>query len=103
MTGAGNLTQRNDSVAGQNFTTTFNHTPRNQVKSVTRGSDTSTFSFDAAGNLTGKTYPNGVTTSFAYDADNRLTSQQAAKNGQTLQSFTQAYDANSNITSLTEP
>ncbi|MHB0867465.1 MAG: DUF6531 domain-containing protein [Thermoleophilia bacterium] len=100
--GAGNLTQRNDSVAGHSFTTTFDHTPRNQVKSVTRGTDTSTFSFDAAGNLTGKTYPNGVTTSFAYDADNRLSSQQAVKDAQTLQSYSQSFDAAGNITQLTE-
>ena len=36
-------------------------------------------------------------------ASNRLMAQQATKSGQSLQSFTQAYDANSNITSLTEP
>ncbi len=100
--GAANLTQRDDAVAGENFTTSFTHTSRNQLKSVTRGTGTSTFSYDPAGRLTGKSYPNGVITSYAYDANNRLTSQQAVKDGQTLQSFSQAYDPAGNITSLTE-
>jgi RHS repeat-associated protein len=97
-----NLTQRDDSVAGQNFTTTFDHTPRNQVKSVTRGSDSSSFSFDPAGRLAAKTYTNGVTTSFTYDADGRLTAQDAVKDAQSLESFAQSYDAAGNISQLTE-
>jgi len=54
-------------------------------------------------NLVTKTYPNGVTTSYSYDAGNRLTSVQASKGGQGLQSFSQSFDANSNITSVNEP
>ncbi|MEK6537280.1 MAG: hypothetical protein AABZ63_07325, partial [Actinomycetota bacterium] len=98
----GNLSQQQDSVASQNFTTTYAYTPRDQMKTVTKGSDTTSFSYDPDGNLASKAYPNGVNTSYGYDANGRLTAQQAAKSGQSLQSFTQAYDANSNITLLTE-
>jgi RHS repeat-associated protein len=39
------------------------------------------YSHDAAGNLSGYTYPNGVQTSYNYDTLNRLTQMGAAKNG----------------------
>ena len=100
---AGNLSQRQDSVGGQNFTTSYAYTPRDQLDTVTRGSDTTSYTFDSAGNLASKSYANGVSTSYGYDADSRLTSQQASKAATTLQSYSQAYDANGNVTSVTEP
>ena len=99
----GNLAEQQDTVASQNFTTNYAYTPRDQLKTVTKDSDTTSYSFDPAKNLATKSYGNGVNTSYAYDAGNRLTAQQATKNGQSIQSFSQAYDANSNVTSLTEP
>ncbi|MHB1361440.1 MAG: DUF6531 domain-containing protein [Thermoleophilia bacterium] len=99
----GNLAQRQDTVANQNFTTSYAYTPRDQLKTVTKGTDTTSYTFDPARNLATKSYGNGISTSYSYDADNRLTSMQATKGGQSLESFSQAYDANSNVTSLTEP
>ncbi|MHB8858388.1 MAG: DUF6531 domain-containing protein [Thermoleophilia bacterium] len=98
----GNLASQQDTLSGSSFTTSYAYTPRNQLKSVTRGPDTSAFTYDAAGNLASKVYPNGVATSYTYDAGNRPTAIQAAKAGQTLQSYSQTYDQNNNITSLTE-
>ena len=37
--------------------------------------------YDAVGNLSGYTYPNGVQTSYNYDGLNRLTQMGAAKSG----------------------
>ncbi len=101
--GTGNLSQRQDSISGQNFTTSYAYTPRDQLQSVIKGADATSYTFDPAGDLATKTYGNGVTSSYSYDADSRLTGLQATKGGTTLQSYSQTYDANSNITSLTEP
>ncbi|MHB8859930.1 MAG: hypothetical protein ACYC6Z_10690 [Thermoleophilia bacterium] len=78
--GAGNLPGRHDSFSGISFDTSFTYTPRNQLASVTRGSDTSNFNYDAAGNLSYKHYPNGIGSFYNYDADNRVTSMEAIKN-----------------------
>ena len=101
--GTGNLSQRQDSISGQNFTTSYAYTPRDQLQSVIKGTDTTSYTFDPAGDLATKTYGNGVTSSYSYDADSRLTGLQATKGGTTLQSYSQAYDANGNVTSITEP
>ncbi|MCL5883204.1 MAG: DUF6531 domain-containing protein [Actinobacteria bacterium] len=96
---AGNLTSQQDSVSGNNFATTYSYTPRNQMASVTRNNQTSSFTYDAAGNLTYKHYPNGIGSFYNYDADNRVTSMEAIKNnGVWQQWFSQAYDASGNIT-----
>ena len=101
--GAGNLLGRSDTVSGQNFTTSYAYTPRDQLSSVSKGTDTTSYTFDPAGNLQAKSYANGVHANFSYDADSRLTGVQAVKGTTTLQSYSQAYDKNSNVTSLTEP
>ncbi|MHB8859932.1 MAG: DUF6531 domain-containing protein [Thermoleophilia bacterium] len=100
--GAGNLTGRHDTI-GTGFDTSFTYTPRNQLASVTRGSDTSNFNYDAAGNLSYKHYPNGILSAYNYDADNRVTSMEAIKNnGVWQQWFSQGYDANGNIVQKSE-
>ncbi|MHB1391086.1 MAG: hypothetical protein ACYCXF_07645 [Thermoleophilia bacterium] len=100
--GVGNLSQQQDSVSAQSFTTAYAYTPRDQLKTVTKGSDTTSYTFDPAKNLATKSYGNGVVTSYTYNAGNRPIAIQAVKGAQTLQSFSQAYDANSNITAYTE-
>ena len=45
---------------------------------VLAASGTTTYSYDAAGNLAGYAYPNGVNTGYGYDNLNRLTSMQRA-------------------------
>ncbi|MHB9054158.1 MAG: DUF6531 domain-containing protein, partial [Thermoleophilia bacterium] len=46
--GAGNLTGHQDALSGSSFTTSYAYTPRNQLKSVTPGPETSAFTYDAA-------------------------------------------------------
>ena len=99
----GNLTQQDDAVAAQNFTTSYDYTPRDQLKAVTRGTDTTSYSFDASRNLSTKSYANGVITSYSHDADNRLTASTAVYGTNTLQSFSQTYDTAGNIVSVTDP
>ena len=41
---------------------------------------TTTYSYDAVGNLAGYSYPNGVTSAYTYDGLNRLTQMGTAKN-----------------------
>src|SRR6185436_4703307 len=46
-----------------------------------------TFGYDAQGNATTATYPNGVAASYAYDALNRLTALDYTQDGTTVRSF----------------
>jgi RHS repeat-associated protein len=66
------------------------------------GSQNTTYSYDAVGNLQSYTYPNTVTTSYAYNNLNRLTALSVA-NGQTnLASYAYTLGASGNRTSVTE-
>ena len=50
-------------------------TPHDRMQTVTDwGARTTTYTYDAAGRQTGIAYPNGVTTTNAYDNADRLTS-----------------------------
>ena len=49
----------------------------NWLASVLDPSGTTTYSYDAVGNLAGYSYPNGVSTGYGYDNLNRLTSMQS--------------------------
>ena len=101
--GAGNLTGRHDTVSGNGFDTSFSYTPRNQMASVTRGTGTSSFTFDAAGNLASKTYPNGIYASYSYDRDNKTTGMTVWKPAWSIpQWYSQQYDANGNIVQKSE-
>jgi RHS repeat-associated protein len=75
----------------------------NQVKdSRLSGSLSTTYSYDAVGNLQSYTYPNTVTTSYAYNNLNRLTTLSVA-NGQTnFASYAYTLGASGNRTSVTE-
>jgi RHS repeat-associated protein len=66
------------------------------------GSQNTTYSYDAVGNLQSYSYPNTVTTSYAYNNLNRLTTLSVA-NGQTnLASYAYTLGASGNRTSVTE-
>jgi RHS repeat-associated protein len=69
-----------------------------RLTSVSRGSNTFSYAYDAVGNLIRRTYPGGVATVYTYDALDRLAT--AAAGGQTT-SF--EYDAASNLTQTTLP
>jgi RHS repeat-associated protein len=49
----------------------------NRLASVTDGAGTTNYAYDPVGNLSGVTYPNGVSTSYTYNQLNRLTNMQS--------------------------
>ena len=65
------------------------------------GSGTTTYGYDAVGNLSGYTYPNGVVTSYSYDGLHRLTQMGAAKSG-ALSSYSYTLGPAGNRTSVAE-
>jgi RHS repeat-associated protein len=67
------------------------------------GSGTTTYRYDAVGNIGGYVYPNGVDTSYTYNTLNRLTNVTSVNAQQTaLSSFTYELGAAGNRTSVTE-
>ncbi|HKQ07908.1 MAG TPA: hypothetical protein VJ464_22465, partial [Blastocatellia bacterium] len=60
------------------------------------------YSYDAAGNLSGYLYPNQVQTAYTYNALNRLTSLSISKASTTLASYGYTLGAAGNRLSLTE-
>jgi len=69
-----------------------------RLSSVTRGANSFSYAYDPASNLTTRTYPGGLVTSYTYDPLNRLAS--LAESG--LQT-SYAYDVASNLTQTTLP
>ena len=60
---------------------------------------TTTFSYDASGNLTSEAYPNGVTASTVYDDANQVASITDKTASATLAQFTYARNKDNNVTS----
>jgi RHS repeat-associated protein len=79
-------------------TQTFVYESVNRLASVTRASDTFSYLYDLAGNLTRRTYPDGTVTDYTYDDDSRTAT--ATSGGQTT---SYAYDAAGNVTQTTLP
>jgi len=69
-----------------------------RLLSVTRGANTFSYAYDAAGNVTRRSYPGGAISDYAYDPLNRLSSVMSG--GQTT---SYGYDAASNLTQTTLP
>jgi RHS repeat-associated protein len=90
----GNRTQMTDGSGTE--TRTYDNLDR--LLSVTRGSNTFSYAYDPAGNVTRRTYPGSVVSDYGYDALNRLVT--AASGGQTT---SYAYDVASNLTQTTLP
>lgn len=85
------------------ITTGYNYNPLDQVTALTRnGATQAQFVYDERGNIIGIKRGNGTYSAFEYDDGNRLKS---VKNynaaGDLLDSYTYAYDANGNRTSVT--
>ena len=64
--------------------TTLTYTPRGWVKSITVGSETTSYQYDNAGNLILVTRPDGSHIGYGYDAAHRLTSIKLEDNNQTV-------------------
>jgi RHS repeat-associated protein len=90
----GNRTQMTDGGGTQTYT----YDAANRLTGVTRGTNTFSYAYNLAGNLTSRTYPDATATTYAYDNDGRLSS--ATSGGA---STTYAYDAAANLTQTTLP
>jgi RHS repeat-associated protein len=77
----------------------YSYDSHGRLATVTQGTRTETFGYDALGNLASITNPLAQTTSFAYDPNGRVTSQTFADGNQVQL----GYDANGNVTSITPP
>jgi RHS repeat-associated protein len=71
-------------------------------KGTRPGSGTTTYSYDAVGNLAGYVYPNSVETSYEYNTLNRLTSMRGSKGTGTLASYGYTLGATGNRLSVVE-
>jgi len=74
-----------------------------RLVSVSDASGTTTYTYNAAGQLTGRSLPNGVTTSYTYDNANRLTGiAYVDRVGQTLLAYEYMLDSAGNRTQVVE-
>lgn len=76
--GLGRMAQMIEDPSGLNYVTSYVYDGRNNLRSVTQGAQSRTFTYDALGRLTQAVQPEGGTASYTYDvASNRLTRQDA--------------------------
>jgi RHS repeat-associated protein len=90
----GNRTQMTDGAGSQTYT----YDAANRPTGVTRGTNTFSYAYDLAGDVTTRTYPDGTATTYGYDNDGRLAS---ATSGGVTTAY--AYDAASNLVTTTLP
>ena len=82
---------------------TYSYTNRNALYQVSETVGTATYAYDAGGNQTGLTNPNGTTVTNVYDAANRLTSiTNKNSSAAVLSSFGYGYNSDNKRTSATE-
>lgn len=79
-------------------TETYTYDVLNRLTAVTRGTDSFSYQYDAAGSVTRRTYPDGTMIDYAYDDDGRLS---AVTSGGAATTY--SYDAASNPTSAVLP
>jgi RHS repeat-associated protein len=79
-------------------TQTYAYDPVNRLTQVTRGTDAFAYTYDLAGNITRRTYPDATVIDYTYDNDSRMAS--VASSGQTTG---YAYDPAGNLTATTLP
>lgn len=79
-------------------TETYGYNPADELTAVTRGSSGFAYSYDANGQVTKRTYPDGTAAAYGYDDDGRMTS---VTSGGAAAAY--AYDAAGNLTSTTLP
>ncbi len=76
---AGNRTNLTATVGGEAYTTTYSYDLAHRLAAVSSSlGGVTTFGHDGNGNRSSITFPNGVTTTYAYDGLNRLTGLQTA-------------------------
>jgi RHS repeat-associated protein len=90
----GNRTSMTDGLGSASYT--YNNFDR--LLSIARGTDTFSYAYDAAGNVTQRTYPGNLVSTYAYDDDSQMAS---VSSGAQTTSF--AYDAAGRLTLKTLP
>jgi len=82
---------------------TYAYTSLNQIYTVAEAAGTAAYAYDANGNQTGLSNPNGTTVADVYDTANRLSSiTNKTGGGTTLSSFGYGYNSDDKRTSATE-
>jgi RHS repeat-associated protein len=81
---------------------TYSYDALNRLASVTDVSGTTSYGYDAVGNLSTFAYPNGVSHSYTYNTLNRLTQMGASKGGTALSSYAYTLGAAGNRLSVSE-
>ena len=100
---AGKLGLLSTTTDANGRTLTYAYTNRNALYQVSEAAGTATYAYDANGNQTGITNPNGTTATDVYDTANRLTSiTNKTSSGTTLSSFGYGYNSDNKRTSATE-
>jgi RHS repeat-associated protein len=79
-------------------TETYSYDSLDRLTGVTRGSANFVYQYDAASNLTQRTYPDGTVVDYAYDNDSRMSSVTTGGN-----STSYTYDAADNLVQTTLP
>jgi RHS repeat-associated protein len=86
------------SIVDGSGTATYVYDDLDRLKSITRGTNAFSYSYDVAGNITNRTYPDSSQVAYTYDEDNRLATVASGVN-----TTNYAYDAASNLTLTTLP
>ncbi|MGD2070689.1 MAG: RHS repeat-associated core domain-containing protein, partial [Gemmatimonadota bacterium] len=101
---AGNRVSLTAELAAETLTTTFTYDALNRLDTVTDPDGRAyVHGYDANGNRSALSYPNGVATSYGYDARNRLTDlTSTAAGGTVIQSYGYTLGAAGNRTAVSE-
>jgi len=81
---------------------TYTYEQLNRLSTATDASGSTTYAYDAVGNLQNFTYPNGVTHAYSYDTLNRLTQVGAAKNADSISNYAYTLGAAGNRLTVAE-
>lgn len=103
--GAGNIkTLRSSNANGVSVDYSYDELNRLQTAKDNRlvGNQTTTYSYDAVGNLQSYSYPNQITTAYAYNNLNRLTTMTIANASNNLASYRYTLGASGNRTQVVE-
>lgn len=98
---AGDVLSITSSNAG-GVSVTYSYDQLNRPASVTAANQTSTYGYDAVGNLATVAYPNGMTTSYTYNLLNRLTQVAATTNSTALAAYAYMLGPAGNRTGVVE-
>jgi len=81
---------------------TYDYNALNLIRSVTSGTQSYSLTYDAVGNLSYQSLPNGMGVTYGYDDLNRLTFMQVYNSATTLASYTYTLGASGNRIGVTE-